>query len=113
MGFGNPVPTDGVWRIKRNVPLDAPVVAAAGVSLAIGPNPAAAGQDATIRFQVARGPVSLKVYDAGGRLVRTLLEGAPAGEARTVVWREAPAGVWFVRLETAEGGATRKLVRLR
>jgi len=114
MAFGGvSVPSDGVWRIKRNVPLDAPVVAPTGVSLAIGPNPAAAGQDATIRFQVARGPVSLKVYDAGGRLVRTLLEGAPAGEARTVVWREAPAGVWFVRLETAEGGATRKLVRLR
>jgi glucose/arabinose dehydrogenase len=113
MAFGVSAPSDGVWRIKRNVPLDAPAAALVGLSLAIGPNPAAAGQDAAIRFRGAAGPVSLRVYDAGGRLVRTLLDGASGADARTVVWRDAPAGVFFVRLETAEGSATRKLVRLR
>jgi len=64
--------------------------------------------------------VRLAVYDAAGRLVRTLVEGALPGGRHAVRWdgkdrsgRPAPAGVYFCRAETSEGVVSRKLVLVR
>jgi putative hemolysin len=84
------------------------------------PNPFSA--ETRISFSLPReGRVELSVYDAAGRLVRTLLasELRPAGE-QTVAWdgrdgagRSVAAGAYFCRL-TADGEVvTKKMVLLR
>jgi hypothetical protein len=69
------------------------------------PNPAAGSTTLTYSLSAA-GDVSLNLFDAGGRLVRTLLRGqCPAG-TRAAVWdgrdtdgRPVAAGVYLARLE--------------
>jgi hypothetical protein len=64
--------------------------------------------------------VLLRVFDAGGRLTRTLANGAlPAGRHQSV-WDGAndrgstvPAGMYFIRLDSEVGRATRKIVVMR
>ena len=61
------------------------------------------------------GHVALRIYDAAGREVATLVDGArPAGK-QTVAWsaESIPSGVYLAELETATGRTTRKLVLLR
>jgi hypothetical protein len=83
------------------------------------PNPFAAST--SIHFAVpsaTRG--SLKIVDVAGRVVRTLIDGTiPAGRGQ-ITWdatnqagRRVPAGVYWARLETAEGSAARKLLAIR
>jgi hypothetical protein len=70
-----------------------------------------------IPFALSRdGRVRLRVYDAGGRLVRSLLDDRrPAGRhaelwnGRDGAGRSVAAGVYFCRLETERGVLTRKL----
>jgi len=89
-----------------------------GVRITSG-NPARG--EATVAFRTARaGPVAARVYDARGLLVRTLVRDArPAGE-QTLRWdgrdasgAAAASGVYFIRVETAEGSSVRKLAYLR
>jgi uncharacterized protein (DUF362 family) len=71
------------------------------------PNPF--NSDTRIRFYMpGPGPVSLSVYDAGGRRVRGLLHNAVAAGWHEVPWAgetdsggRAASGVYFCRLETA------------
>jgi hypothetical protein len=84
----------------------------------VAPNPFSART--TISFRLpARAPVSAAVWDVGGRLVRTLADGAPrdAGEHR-LAWdgrrddgRPAAPGVYFARLSTRPRTSVHKLVR--
>ncbi|MBA4377286.1 MAG: hypothetical protein C0395_01280 [Gemmatimonas sp.] len=83
------------------------------------PNPARGG--AAMAFALPRGgAATLRVFDLAGRLVRTLVAGdRPAGPG-AAVWdgrdeggRDAPAGVYFCRLESAGAAVTRKLVLVR
>ena len=76
---------------------------------------------ATITYALgAAGPVSLRVYDVSGRLVRTLVSGdQPAGQ-HEIVWdersnegRRVGAGVYFIRLERGDGVSTAKTIVLR
>jgi hypothetical protein len=86
----------------------------------VGANPNPFGPATDLRFSIpARGPVSLRVYDVAGRLVRTLVDEPLDGGAHAIRWdgrtdpgEQAAAGVYFLRLETAEGTAHRKVVRL-
>jgi hypothetical protein len=82
------------------------------------PNPAASGT--LLAFALPRETaVSLAVYDAGGRLVRTLARGAlPAGD-RAIAWdlrddagRRASAGIYFVRLAAGSNVLVRRLAVL-
>ncbi len=78
-----------------------------------GPNPARGAS--VLRFALPHaGPVNLALYDAGGRRVRSLASGTHAAGEQLVRWdgrddsgHEAPAGLYFVRLEA--GGETRHL----
>jgi hypothetical protein len=77
------------------------------------PNPASCGT--TLRFALpAATHVSLSVYDASGRRVRSLVSGAQAAGERSAAWdlrdangRNVGAGLYFARLDV--GG--RSLVR--
>jgi hypothetical protein len=75
----------------------------------------------TIRYQLAHSvDVSLCLYDAAGRLVRTIVDGVCEPGCYTQVWdsrddmgRRVPAGVYFVRFETDDYQRTEKAVLLK
>jgi flagellar hook assembly protein FlgD len=73
----------------------------------------------TIRFDLPRrGPVSLRVYDVAGRLVRSLVDGSPLEAGRhEAVWdgrnesgRSVGAGLYFYRLQAGSLSETRRMV---
>jgi hypothetical protein len=76
-----------------------------------------------LQFDVAGGatqPVRLAIYDARGRLVRTLVQRALAPGRYAERWdgrddhgHAQPSGVYFSRLVTLDQSATRKLVLVR
>jgi parallel beta-helix repeat protein len=76
----------------------------AGLSLQTRPNPFHGSTE--IRFDLPRaGHVGVMVYDAVGRELRSLVEGAMAAGPHTVTWdgadgagRRVPSGVYFYRL---------------
>jgi hypothetical protein len=66
------------------------------------------------------GPVSLRIYDASGRLVRTLVDENRAAGTYDEIWRgtdgsgrDLSSGVYFYKLVTGEYTDTRKMVLLR
>jgi choice-of-anchor B domain-containing protein len=85
------------------------------------PSPNPSRGQTRIAFELDRpGPVTLAVFDASGRRVRTLLSGAlPAGphalvwDGRDDVGRAAASGSFFVRLDAADQQRTRKLAIVR
>jgi pimeloyl-ACP methyl ester carboxylesterase len=83
------------------------------------PNPAS--RNVTVQFAVPwAAPVSLRLYDPAGRLVRVLVDQwMPAGE-KSVVWdrvtdagRTAGAGVYFYELRAGNRNTAKKLLLLR
>ncbi len=83
------------------------------------PNPFNPGT--VIRFELPRRmQVSLKLYDARGRLMSTLYEGMAEPGLNPIVWngtddqgRSVASGIYFYTLETEEETTTRKLNLLR
>ncbi|MFN8177992.1 MAG: T9SS type A sorting domain-containing protein [bacterium] len=98
----------------RGLPGDGP----SSVSLATAPNPFRM----TTSVQVTVSPpsrLSLRVYDVGGRLIRSLADRMAFAGRDEILWdgrdgegRLTPAGIYFVRLDTAAQVITRKVVRL-
>jgi hypothetical protein len=92
---------------------------APSLALTCAPNPF--NPRTEIRFaQAAAGPVRLEIFDARGRLVRTLLNEVRAAGSQSVVWnggddagREVASGVYLVRLATASGTTTAKALLAR
>lgn len=80
------------------------------------------GASTTIEFDIAReAPVSLRVHDVTGRLMRTLIDGAtqPAGRQRAS-WdghdaegRPAPAGIYLITLDAGGIRDHQRVARLR
>lgn len=65
-------------------------------------------------------PVQLDVVDASGRIVRNLVDATQSKGSYSVLWdgrdatgKELPAGVYFTRLRTKDGGETRKMHLIR
>jgi subtilisin family serine protease len=77
--------------------------------------------DAAVSFPVAKsGLVRARIFDAQGRLVRTLYDGESSMGDRTVRWdgrakdgSRAASGIYFFRIETPQGNAIRKFAFLR
>jgi hypothetical protein len=75
----------------------------------------------TIRFGLAEpSPVSLRIYDTSGRLVRVLVDGNRAAGPHEAVWdgldgsgRPAASGVYFYRLDASSLHEQKKMVLLR
>ena len=89
-------------------------------NLTISPNPCKGV--ASIEYQVvSREPISLEVYNACGRLVRTLARvQSPEPKAYTITWdgkddkgEEAPQGIYFIQLRTENKSLTRKVVLVK
>jgi hypothetical protein len=115
------------WELDFTATIDVPVTttlpSGARVALAsVVPNPAPRAAASTIAFTLSSaGEVHVTVHDALGRRVRSLDAGSGALEAgpHRVVWdgrsdggAAMPAGLYFVRVETAGSAASGKLVRL-
>ena len=67
-----------------------------------------------------QGAVDLRVYDAGGRLVRVLFGGVAERGTQAVTWdgrdergRQVGSGVYVCRLRSAGRQASRKLLVVR
>jgi hypothetical protein len=75
------------------------------------PNPVT--DQVTLKWQVPSSmPISVSLYDATGRMVRNLYTVNDRARVGTLTMdtRSLAAGIYLVRLETAKGSATRKLV---
>jgi DNA-binding beta-propeller fold protein YncE len=84
-----------------------------------GPNPFRGGTAFTLGVREA-GPVSVAVYDAAGRLVRSLISQVLTTGRHELAWdgrvsdgREAPAGVFFVRATSGSEEQVLRVVRER
>jgi hypothetical protein len=83
------------------------------------PNPF--GQATSIAFRLARaGTVHLTVYDASGRRVTSLIDGALPGGTYNQRWdgrdasgRDVSSGIYYYRLESENASETRKMTLLR
>jgi flagellar hook assembly protein FlgD len=83
------------------------------------PNPAAAST--TIRYRLGTGgPVSLRIFDVSGRLVRSLFEGQQGAAEHRLPWDgrddaglQVPSGVYFYRLNAAGKEAVERVVIIR
>lgn len=100
---------------------DAPVIVSSVDALGM-PRPNPFDTSTEVAFSVARPQVaSVRVYDAAGRLVRTLWDGPAEAGGHSVKWdgrdrsgQRVSGGVYFVRLVRSEGPTeTRKVTRLR
>jgi aminopeptidase N len=97
-----------------------PEAAAAQMLALEAPQPNPFRQRVEIRYYLPHaGPVSLTVHDVAGRRVRTLAGGPEPPGSRTVWWdrraadgAKVAAGVYYVKLETAEGSRSRRVVVL-
>ena len=77
--------------------------------------------DAQIAFGLPQaGEVTLEIFDAGGRLVRSLLDGKLPAGFHTAAWdgrdgrgRQAASGIYFYRLSTPDGSLRRSMVLSR
>ena len=86
--------------------------------LSVSPNPASGRTE--IRFVVpGEGRVRVRIFDAAGRRVRSLVDGPMAAGPHQVLWdgRDArgvalPAAVYFARMEGAGAARTAKIVLL-
>ena len=107
----HPVPENGVARARG---FDA------GTSARIASENPARGA-ASLAFSVERpGPVSVRVFDVRGALVRTLLSAESPAGSRVLHWdgrdqsgAPAPSGLYFFRVETTGATETRKVALLR
>lgn len=86
--------------------------------ISVAPNPVRGRTDVEYRV-VEPGPILLAIYDATGREVRVLSRNAQYPGDHTLVWNgldqnggEAPAGVYFCRLETGGQTASVQLVKI-
>jgi subtilisin family serine protease len=127
----------GAYRAVLTVLSNDPDEPAVGVPVTLGVGVAVAGLEAPpvefalapVRPNVARGAATIEfdlprpgraqaaIYDVAGRRMHVIAEGAlPAGRHR-YIWRgesdggsRAPAGVYLLRLEAADGRRTRRFV---
>lgn len=83
------------------------------------PNPFSASTSIAFTLE-ERGHVTLRVYDADGRLVTTLLDGTRSPNRYVEIWdgrdergRRVPSGAYFYELESSRGRSVRKMVLIR
>lgn len=115
--------TGGPWILDYAVTRAAGVDGgyAAGSSALIGSAPNPFVGSTRILYRLAQtGPIRLEIFDAGGRAVRRLVDGAGLNsnsiaiewDGRDQTGGKAPAGVYFVRLTTGRFTASRAIIRL-
>lgn len=116
---------DATERDLKHAWIAPPVAADLGPAdtglLAVRPNPVRTGAGVLITLSLPRtGAADLRVHDVQGRLVRTLIAGGLGAGSHAVRWdgrhesgRDAPAGVYFVRLRAGDAESRAKVVMIR
>ena len=106
------------WRMLRREDVLLPGPIAPAVDLTIHPNPGNPSFRLELTMPLA-GRACVAVYDVQGHRLRELLDGKLAAGQHGLDWdgsddrgRDLAAGVYFLRVETAGGGLTRKAVLL-
>lgn len=92
----------------------------AGITRLEQPEPNPTGSESLLRFTLAADcRARLEILDASGRLVRALVDSPMSSGPHAVRWdgkdgAQSPtaSGVYFARLQTAEGAFVRRIVRL-
>ena len=88
---------------------------AIGISLEIYPNPSLG--NAVIKYGMPeKANISLGLYDISGRLVKTLYSGTQEKGYHKVnvgAYHDTPTGIYFIRLDTGDFKATKKLTILK
>jgi hypothetical protein len=95
------------------------IVSAPPSILMVAPNPFV--QTTTVRLEAgAQSQVSLRIYDTAGRRVRTLLEQTLSAGSHAIDWngrdelgRAVAPGTYFLRLQSNDVVASRRIVRLQ
>jgi hypothetical protein len=91
-----------------------------GLNASVAPNPL--NPSAILRFETSKpGPARVTIHDASGRLVRVLLAAPllPAGAHETAIGARGrgdeplASGVYFFRIQAAEGGTSGRIVILK
>jgi hypothetical protein len=99
----------GLYRVVNTLPSDFGGDLAGIHSVRVTPNPARGRSGVAIRYQLATAePVTLRVFDLSGRLVRTLerpaaLGGALRWDGQTLRGTSAASGLYVFEIETAGG----------
>lgn len=115
------------WEVTRIEYLDGTVLTsveeeelAAILNLkVISPNPSPAG--VTLEYSLAQTlPISLKIYDPSGRLIKTLVSGTQEAGEHIILWdgsddrgRALSTGVYFCKLNTGREQKLQKIVLMR
>jgi hypothetical protein len=112
--------TDQVWKLPwaTGIEEEKPVKNAMVFGLAQNvPNPLSNGNTQIAYVTTRSGPVSLKIYDNAGRLVRTLVDAQEDAGRKTVTWdgkdnnnNVVAAGIYFYRLAADGKVASKKMV---
>ena len=79
------------------------------------PNPATGRTSADYTVPSA-GRIEIAVYDVSGHRLKTLYRGLSAGGSGSVDWKPAESlssGLYFIRLNTQQGSATRQVMLIR
>jgi hypothetical protein len=97
-------PEPGVTEHKTDIPQK--------LILTVAPNPAIKNSVISYKLPTA-GHVSLRLYGADGRLVKTLDQGHRTAGAHMVNVRDLANGLYFIRLHTPSGSATRSMVFIK
>ncbi|MCB1162935.1 5'-nucleotidase C-terminal domain-containing protein [bacterium] len=99
------------WQFLRSENVDVHLTIARTAIVGAFPNPF--NPKTNVRFSLAEaGPVRLSVFDAQGRQVATLVDGRLGAGDHEVSWNagEAGSGIYLVRIQSASGVDSRKLV---
>jgi flagellar hook assembly protein FlgD len=95
-------------------------LAGARLALAAAPNPAFGRVLASFTLPSAADHADLRIYDAAGRLVNTLISGPVAAGTQRIEWtgldengRSSPAGIYFLKLSVGAQVVSRKVLFVR
>ncbi len=116
-----------IWTGPVYVTYDPASVVAVGdgapgpvLRMAASPNPAYHQVTASFALPRDARQVNLAVYDANGRHVKTLLDGPLVAGTHQISWtgtddhgRPSPAGIFFMRLQTEDQSAVKKVILMR
>ena len=96
---------------KSNEAISETIHADEANNLSVYPNPLS--NNTTISFSLSQSEkVSLNIFDANGRLMKTIFENVLNEEKHSVKWNveKVNAGIYFLRIQTAEFLKTEKLI---
>ncbi|MFC2150279.1 T9SS type A sorting domain-containing protein [Calditrichota bacterium] len=97
---------------KNNSVKTDPIPTQYDLSLTAYPNPFNASIDLTFTLETPA-PTSLTIYDTNGRLLETLFTGKLSAGHHHQSWQADRSGVYFVRLQSGNTQAFRKIVALK